>query len=97
MQSLTDLKLQSLGTREGVQRSFNQELRKNHQEMGNNYGQGELLTKSDTRRLSDGKQTKRFRRKIFLLLAIIQRNLRLHCCTIVSRWSIRFVRVWAEL
>lgn len=84
MQSLTDFKIQSLGTREGVQRSFHQELRKNQQEMRHNYDQGELLKTFDTRRLSEGKQTKRFRRKIFLLLAIKQQNLRLHCCTIVS-------------
>lgn len=42
-QSLTNFKMQSFGTREGVQRSFNEELRKKQQEMGNHYDQGELF------------------------------------------------------
>lgn len=38
--SLTEIKMQSLGTRESVRQSFDQELRKNQQEMANNYDQG---------------------------------------------------------
>lgn len=41
--SLTDFKMQSLSTREGVWQSFHQELRKNQQEMRHNYDQGELF------------------------------------------------------